>query len=95
MSAVAKTIWMIESRFRRTICRSMTMAGHAGVSRSHLSRIFPVATGCSISAYIRGRRLTEAAKALAEGAPDILSVALDAATARTRHSPAPSATSSA
>ena len=28
--------------------------------------------------YVRGRRLTEAAKALSNGAPDILSVALDA-----------------
>src|SRR5690606_17717242 len=47
-------------------------------SRSHLSRIFPLATGYSISAYLRGRRLSEAAKALAGGAPDILAVALDA-----------------
>lgn len=28
--------------------------------------------------YVRGRRLTEAAKALSRGAPDIFSVALDA-----------------
>jgi AraC family transcriptional regulator len=54
------------------------MADHVGVSRFHLSRSFPAATGMSISAYLRGRRLTEAAKALAAGAPDILTVALDA-----------------
>ena len=77
MSAVAKTIWMIESRFRDPPSLE-EMAAHAGVSRSHLSRIFPVATGYSISGYIRGRRLTEAAKVLAKGAPDILDVALDA-----------------
>jgi AraC family transcriptional regulator len=77
MSAVAKTIWMIESRFRNPPTLD-EMAAHAGVSRSHLSRIFPIATGYSISAYIRGRRLTEAAKVLAQGAPDILDVALDA-----------------
>ena len=69
MSAIAKTIWMIESRFGETVSLD-EMAAHAGVSRSHLSRIFPMATGYSISAYIRGRRLTEAAKALAHGAPE-------------------------
>jgi AraC family transcriptional regulator len=76
MSAVAKTIWMIETRFGENLSLD-EMAAHAGVSRSHLSRIFPLATGYSISAYIRGRRLTEAAKALADGAPDILGVALE------------------
>src|ERR1700737_1959737 len=34
--------------------------------------------------YARGRRLTAAAKALSNGAPDILSVALDAGTVRIR-----------
>lgn len=77
MSAVAKTIWMIESRFGVPLTLE-EMAVHAGVSRFHLSRIFPAATGYSISAYLRGRRLSEAAKALAGGAPDILSLALDA-----------------
>jgi AraC family transcriptional regulator len=77
MSAIAKTVWLIESRFRETLSLD-EMAAHAGVSRSYLSRTFPIATGYSISAYIRGRRLTEAARALAEGAPDILGVALDA-----------------
>lgn len=77
MSAVAKTVWLIESRFRDALSLD-EMAAHAGVSRSHLSRIFPIATGYSISAYVRGRRLTEAAKELARGAPDILGVALDA-----------------
>ena len=77
MSAIAKTIWMIESHFRKPVSLN-EMALNAGVSRSHLSRIFPLATGYSISAYLRGRRLSEAAKALASGAPDILCVALEA-----------------
>ncbi|MDB5540600.1 MAG: hypothetical protein JWQ89_2327 [Devosia sp.] len=77
MSAVAKTIWMIESRFGLPLTLE-EMAVHAGVSRYHLSHIFPRVTGYSISQYLRGRRLSEAAKALAGGAPDILSVALDA-----------------
>lgn len=77
MSAVLKTVWFIESRFRDGELSLETMAEHAGVSRSHLSRIFPVATGQQLSSYIRGRRLTEAARELADGAPDILNVALD------------------
>src|ERR1700735_5656062 len=48
------------------------------VSRFHMSRAFGLATGRSVMRYLRGRRLTEAARLLAQGAPDILSVALDA-----------------
>ncbi len=78
MSAVQKTVWFIETRFRDNELSLEAMAEHAGVSRSHLSRIFPVATGIQLSTYLRGRRLTEAARELADGAPDILGVALDA-----------------
>jgi len=41
-------------------------------------RAFAAATGFSVMRYVRARRLTEAARALAAGAPDILDVALDA-----------------
>ena len=54
------------------------MANAGGVSRYHMSRVFGIATGCSIIRYVRGRRLTEAARSLTGGAPDILAVALDA-----------------
>jgi len=74
---VEKALWLIEHRYGQELTLD-AMAEHIGVSRFHLSRSFPAATGMSISAYLRGRRLTEAAKALAAGAPDILSVALDA-----------------
>lgn len=74
---VEKALWYIEARYGQDFSLE-EMAGHIGVSRFHLSRSFPAATGLSISAYLRGRRLTEAAKALARGAPDILNVALDA-----------------
>lgn len=77
MTAIAKTIWMIETHFGSPLSLE-DMAATAGLSRTHLSRIFPLATGYSISAYIRARRLTEAAKALADGAEDILGVAFDA-----------------
>ena len=77
MSAVAKTVWLLESRLFEAISLD-DVANHAGVSRTHISHIFPAATGFSISGYLRARRLSEAAKLLAEGAPDILSVALEA-----------------
>jgi len=77
MSAIDKTIWMIESRAGQSLGLD-ELADHAGVSRSYLSRIFPLATGYSLFGYLRGRRLTEAARVLAAGASDILSVALDA-----------------
>ncbi len=77
MTAITKTIWLIETHFGLPLSLD-EMAGQAGVSRTHLSRIFPLVTGYSISGYIRARRLTESAKALVDGAPDILSVALDA-----------------
>ena len=48
-----------------------------GVSRFHLSRAFGLTTGVALASYVRGRRLSEAAKTLAAGAPDILAVALD------------------
>src|SRR6202034_3803089 len=46
------------------------------VSRYHMSRVFAITMGCPIMRYVRGRRLTEAARALVDGAPDILNVAL-------------------
>lgn len=77
MSAITKTIWMIERRIGVPVGLD-ELALHAGISRYHLSRIFPLATGFSISGYMRARRLSEAAKVLAAGAPDILEVAIDA-----------------
>jgi AraC family transcriptional regulator len=78
MSAIIeKALWFIEHRYSEDISLD-DVAEHIGVSRYHLSRSFPLVVGQSLSAYLRGRRLTEAAKALAAGAPDILAVALDA-----------------
>ena len=50
----------------------------AAVSRYYLSRAFGLAAGRSLMKYVRGRRLTEAARSLAQGAPDILAVAIEA-----------------
>jgi AraC family transcriptional regulator len=77
MDAVKKALWYIESHSAGPLTLG-DVAKASGLSRFHLSRVFPDATGHSVFAYLRGRRLTEAARALADGAPDILSVALDA-----------------
>lgn len=77
MSTVAQMLWIIESRFREPLTLD-DIVEVTGKSKSYLSRAFPMSTGYSISAYLRARRLTEAAKTLADGAPDILSVALEA-----------------
>src|SRR5260221_5782077 len=77
MNPVAKALWFIESHFTEDLSLD-DVAGAASVSRYHMSRVFGAATGCSVVRYVRGSRLTDAARALAAGAPDILAVALDA-----------------
>ena len=77
MGAVDKALWFIESHFEQDINLD-EIAKVAGVSRFHISRAFSLAMGCSISSYVRGRRLTQAALSLANGAPEILTVAIDA-----------------
>lgn len=76
-SPIEKAIWFIESHFARDITLD-ELAGLCGLSRFQMSRLFPHATGMTVTAYVRGRRLTEAARALANGARDILPVALQA-----------------
>ena len=75
-SPVEKALWFIESHFARDITLD-EISDAACVSRYHMSRVFAVSTGISIMRYLRARRLSVAATALANGAPDILSVALD------------------
>jgi AraC family transcriptional regulator len=73
-----KALWFIESHFAQAITLE-DIANVAGVSRFHMVRAFEAATGQPVMRYARGRRLTEAARSLANGAPDILAVALEAA----------------
>lgn len=76
MDPISKAVWCVESRFASGISLD-EIASVSGVSRFHLCRAFGNATGRSVMRYVRERRLTEAARRLANGAPDILSVALD------------------
>jgi AraC family transcriptional regulator len=77
MNPVAKALWYIENRFAGELTLD-EIAAVAGVSRYHVSRVFGEALGQPITRYVRGRRLSEAAKSLAAGAADILAVALEA-----------------
>jgi AraC family transcriptional regulator len=77
VTPVQKALWFIESHSAADIALD-DVAECAGVSRFHLSRAFHATTGLPIMRYVRGRRLTEAARRLTQGADDILSVALEA-----------------
>jgi AraC family transcriptional regulator len=76
VSVSIKALWYIESHLSGELSLEV-IAEAVRVSRFHLCRAFAVSTGSSLAGYVRGRRLSEAARALAEGAPDILAVALD------------------
>jgi AraC family transcriptional regulator len=77
MNAAQKALWYIESHLARPLTLE-EISAMAGISRFHMVRAFAAATGFSVMRYVRARRLTEAARTLAAGAPDILQVALDA-----------------
>jgi AraC family transcriptional regulator len=77
MNPALKALWYIESHLQGALTLD-DIAAIGGVSRFHMVRAFAAATGLSVMRYVRARRLTEAARALANGAPDILSLALDA-----------------
>jgi AraC family transcriptional regulator len=77
MNPAQKALWYIESHLAAPLTLD-EIAGVAGISRFHMVRAFAAATGFSVIRYVRARRLTEAARALAGGAPDILNLALDA-----------------
>jgi AraC family transcriptional regulator len=77
MNPAQRALWYIESH----LAEPMTLdeiAAIGGVSRFHMVRAFAAATGLSVMRYVRARRLSEAARSLAKGAPDILSLALEA-----------------
>jgi len=77
MNPANKALWYIESHLAAPLTLD-EVAGVSDVSRFHLVRAFGAATGLSVMRYVRARRLSKAARELAAGAPDILSLALDA-----------------
>ena len=77
MNPAQKALWYIESHLTDALTLD-EIAAIGGVSRFHMVRAFAAATGLSVMRYVRARRLSEAARALAGGAPDILNLALEA-----------------
>lgn len=76
MSLADKALWVIERNSSRDLTLG-SIAAACNVSRSHLANAFGTASGWPVMTYLRARRLSEAAKRLAAGAPDILSLALE------------------
>jgi AraC family transcriptional regulator len=76
MNIIEKAIWQVETHTRMPATLD-AIAERAGVTPSYLTRAFATATGHSLMRYARARRLSEAARILALGVPDILGLALD------------------
>ncbi len=76
MSVLDKLIWQIEFRLHEGLTLTHLSKGCA-VSPHHMCRVFQQATGLSVMSYVRARRLSEAARAIAEQDKDILTAALD------------------
>ena len=76
MESVRKALWFIEGQFGGEVSLD-ELSMVAGIYRHHFAHVFAGATGQSAMRYMRGRRLSEAARVLANGGADILTVALD------------------
>src|SRR5246127_2848706 len=77
MNPAQKALWFIESHLADPLTLD-DISGIAGVSRFQMVRAFAAGNGFYVTRYGRARRFTDAACALADGAPDILTLALDA-----------------
>ncbi|MBI5321338.1 AraC family transcriptional regulator [Bradyrhizobium sp.] len=77
MNPAQKALWYVESHLADSLTLD-EIASVGGVSRFHMVRALAEATGMSVMRYVRARRLTKAARSLAKGAPDILTLALEA-----------------
>lgn len=77
MSLIGRALWFVNAHTGDNLSLEV-IAEAVGVSRHHLAHAFGEATGRSVIGYLRGLRLSAAARSLASGAPDILQVALEA-----------------
>ncbi len=76
MSLTAKLIWYIERRLNQPLSLSQVARVH-GVSACHVTRLFAMSCDQPLMAYVRARRLSEAAKAIRAGS-DLIDAALSA-----------------
>lgn len=76
MSVADQALWIIERNSSQQLTLN-SIAATCNVSRSHLASAFGTASGWPVMKYVKARRLSEAARKLAGGAPDILTVAFE------------------
>jgi AraC family transcriptional regulator len=76
MSLANRALWTIDRNLTSELSLG-TVAQSCGVSRYHLAHAFGETAGMSVMEYIRRRRLSEAAASLAQGAGNILDLALE------------------
>ena len=73
---VTRTLWRIETELAHAPSLD-DLAEAEGVSPFHLSRAFSLVVGQPVMAYVRARRLSEAAHMLHAGKDSVLNIALD------------------
>ncbi|MET1079551.1 MAG: AraC family transcriptional regulator [Pseudomonas sp.] len=73
MNPIGKALWLIESQLASELSLD-GIAQFSGLSRFSLARLFGFSTGYSVMRYIRARRLSEAARALAAGSASTQSI---------------------
>ena len=77
MHMIQRAIWFIEAHLGEPLTLDQ-IAEAVGATRFALAQVFAATTGMTTLGYVRARRLSLAARALAAGAPDILELALEA-----------------
>ncbi len=77
MALLDKVIWQIEAHLDEDLTLHI-LSDRCAASPEHMARVFRQGAGLSIMAYIRARRLSEAAKRIAAQEADILTIALEA-----------------
>jgi AraC family transcriptional regulator len=75
MSLSNRALWVIDRNLSRPLSLA-DIAAACSVSRHHLAHAFGEAVGMTVMEYVRARRLSDAARALADGAQDILDLAI-------------------
>lgn len=76
MTVFEKALWVIERNSNQEHSLN-AIAAACDVSRSHLANAFGTASGWPVMRYLKARRLSQAARKLADGSPDILGLALE------------------
>ena len=74
MDPVQQVVWLVETQMGSNPS-VQRLSRETGLSRFIITRLFAEATGLTVAAYLRGRRLTQAAKLLADSEMTVLRIA--------------------